>query len=81
MGSVFRRMRLLAERLHLFFKRHRCLRALVVLIVVVVMTLAGALIFAPDRIRQLAKKVGEGTNIVAQVLPATLPPATKVDKA
>src|SRR5262245_32925107 len=67
--------------MHAFFKRHRCLRALVVLIVVALVTAFGALVFAPDRIRQLAKKVGVGTNIVAQVLPSTLPPATKVDKA
>ena len=81
MGSVFRRIRLLAESVCAFFKRHRCLRALVVLIVVAGVAALGALIFAPDRIRQVAKKVGAGADVVAQVLPATLPPATKVDKA
>ena len=81
MGSVFRWMWSLVGRLHLFFKRHRCLRALVVLVVLAVATVIGALVFAPDSVRNLAKNIGGRANLIAQILPATLPPATEFDKA
>jgi hypothetical protein len=62
-------------------KRWRWLLAFFVLLIIVAATAIGALIFAPQTVRELLTKIGGSANLLAKVLPPTLPAAGKIDKA
>ncbi|WP_027527487.1 di-heme-cytochrome C peroxidase [Bradyrhizobium sp. Ec3.3] len=55
--------------------------ALPVAIVAIGVTGIGLAYFVPDKLRNIALKIGGATSIVAQVLPATLPEPSKIEQA
>jgi hypothetical protein len=54
---------------------------LLVLVFAVVVVGLGMAYFVPDKLRNFALKIGGITNLVAQVLPATLPAPSKIEQA
>ena len=68
-------------RAHLFLRRHQCLRALLILILVVAVAAIWAVLYAPDKLRQLALKIESKAEFVAAFLPARLPTETTIDAA
>jgi hypothetical protein len=79
--AIWNKLRSWLCRLHLFLGRHKCLRGLLVLIAVAAVAALWAVLFAPDKVRQVALKVESTAEFVAAFLPARLPPATRVDAA
>ena len=64
-----------------FLRRHHCLTTLLLVIVVAAVAAIWALFFAPDKIRQATLSVEKSAKKVAQFLPASLPPPTRIDAA
>ncbi|WP_244481642.1 hypothetical protein [Bradyrhizobium pachyrhizi] len=54
---------------------------LVAIVFVVAVLVAGMAYFVPERLRDTALKVKNDANLVAQLLPATLPAPSKIDSA
>ncbi len=81
MGSIFRQVFSFLRRIYLFLRPRYCLSALLILIVSLGAATIWALFFAPGKIRQLTLKIEKDANFVAKILPATLPPATRIDAA
>jgi mono/diheme cytochrome c family protein len=79
--AVWEKVRSWLCRAHLFLRRHQCLRALLILILVVTVAAIWAVLYAPDKLRQLALKIESRAEFVAAFLPARLPPATRIDAA
>ena len=69
------------SRLIRFLRRHHCLTTLLLVTIVVVIAAIWALFFAPDKIRQATLSVEKSAKKVAQFLPASLPPPTRIDAA
>ena len=63
------------------FKRWRCLLVLIGFVVAAAVAAIGAVIFAPDKLRVLLTRIGGDAILLAKVLPPTLPPATRIEKA
>ena len=61
-------------RVHLFLRRHQCLRGLLILLIAVALAALWAVLYAPDKLRQLALKIQGRAEFVAAFLPARLPP-------
>ena len=81
MSVVLKWVQSLLCRVVLFLRRHHCLIALLLVIIVVATATIWALFFAPDKIRQATLKIEKGAKKVAQLLPARLPPPTRIEAA
>jgi mono/diheme cytochrome c family protein len=81
MRAVFKWVQSFLCQVHLFLRRHRCLRALLLVILVVATAAIWALFFAPDKIRQATLSVEKSAKKVAQFLPASLPQPTRIETA
>ena len=79
MSAVFKWVRSVLCRILGFLGRHRCLTAFLILIVAAAAAAAWAVLYAPDKIRQALLKIESKAEFFATVLPARLPPETRVD--
>jgi hypothetical protein len=81
MSWLLDRARSIFRRLGAWSKRRPFLVVPLVIIAVLAAIALGMAYFVPDKLRNIANWVGKQTNLIAQVLPATLPSPSKVDRA
>ncbi|WP_407185374.1 di-heme-cytochrome C peroxidase [Bradyrhizobium centrosematis] len=66
------------SRLYSWVTRWPHITSLLLAIVAIVMVAAGLVYFAPEKVRDAALKIKNDANLVAQLLPATLPEPSKI---
>jgi hypothetical protein len=74
----------LLKRSRLFFGwliRWRCVAGLLAAVIVIAAVVGGMAYFVPDKLRKITLEIEGITEIVAQVLPATLPAPSKIEQA
>ncbi|SFV17306.1 hypothetical protein SAMN05192541_12813 [Bradyrhizobium arachidis] len=69
------------SRLYSWLMRWPHITSLLLAAVVVVIAAAGLVYFAPEKVRDAALKIKNDANLVAQLLPATLPEPSKIESA
>ncbi|MFK4719449.1 mono/diheme cytochrome c family protein [Bradyrhizobium niftali] len=69
------------SRLYSWLMRWPHITSLLLATVVVVIVAAGLVYFAPEKVRDAALKIKNDANLVAQLLPATLPEPSRVQSA
>ena len=73
MTRLLNRLGLFLGRVRAWFKRRPCVTGLLALVASAALVTYGFVFFAPDKIRNLGKKLVGHIEFATQLLPATLP--------
>lgn len=81
MGWLLTKLRSVVCGLYSWMTRWRCLAGLLVAIGVAAAVALGMAYFVPEKLRDVALSIKGKANLVAQLLPATLPQPSKIEQA
>lgn len=81
MGWLLTKLRSIVCGLYSWMTRWRCLAGLLVAIGVAAAVALGMAYFVPEKLRDVALSIKGKANLIAQLLPATLPQPSKIEQA